>query len=191
MACECSSLKGLISMKSHHADHISLRGFDFSALAVFLVPIMVLSGAETRAQEAQSRVSQTVTIEVRPIARIAVSGSPRPLLIDDASTELNALSVTDVSTRYSLVTNQDNMKIVAAINHKMPSGTRLMIALTSSRGASMGMVNVSEASTPVDVVTGLSRTSDLNQSISYTFAIDPDISDIPTQSRDVTLTLTN
>jgi hypothetical protein len=83
------------------------------------------------------------------------------------------------------------MKIVASINDKMPAGTKLMLKLSSSKAASSGLVDLSDAMSPVDVVTGLSKASDMNQSISYTFAANSDEYEIPTQTRVITLTLTN
>jgi len=141
--------------------------------------------------QTQSSVIQSVTVEVKPISKLVVVGSPRPLMITDAVVPSGSLAVSDESSRYSLVTNLDNMKIVASVNDGMPKGTRLTINLSSSKGASAGFVDISEATNPVDVVTGLSRTSDLNQSISYAFAANPDVYDVPTQSRIVTLTLTD
>jgi hypothetical protein len=73
----------------------------------------------------------------------------------------------------------------------MPAGTSLMVRLSSTRAASVGTVDLSNAVSPVDVVTGISRCSEMNQSINYTFAASADVSQIATQSRVVTLTLTN
>jgi hypothetical protein len=83
------------------------------------------------------------------------------------------------------------MNIIVSINDRMPSGTKLMIKLTSSRAASVGLVDVSRVLSPVDVVRGIRRGSDVDQSISYTFAANADVSEIPAQSRTITLTLTN
>lgn len=132
-----------------------------------------------------------MTIEVKPITRISVTGNPNPLIISDAVPGADLSSVSDANTRYNLTTNLDNMKIVASISDKMPPGTTLMVRLSSSKAESAGTVDLSSAVTPVDVVTGISRCSEMNQSISYTFAANADVSQIPAQSRVVTLTLTN
>jgi hypothetical protein len=141
--------------------------------------------------QTSSSVSQSVTVEVRPITKIAVTGNPGPLFVTDMGSGSEALSVTDNSTKYSMLTNLENMKIVASINGAMPQGTRLMVKLETSTGLSNGYVDVSNASTPVDVVTGISRASDRNQSITYAFAADPSVTQVNTDSRVVTLTLTN
>jgi hypothetical protein len=143
------------------------------------------------AQTEGSSATQSVTIEVKPITKISVTGNPNPLTITDAIPGSNFSSVSDVNTKYSLTTNLDNMKIVASINDRMPSGTRLMIKLSSSRASSAGTIDLSGAVTPIDVVTGISKCSETNQTIDYTFAANEDVSEVPTQTRVVTLTLTN
>jgi hypothetical protein len=172
--------------------------FDYHHLSLSIVRIftpIILSVLMTTgtvwAQAGNSSVTQTVTIEVKPITRLSVTGNPSPLIIDDAVPGSGLLAVSDENTKYSLTTNLDNMKIVASINDRMPAGTELMVKLSSSKAASMGLIDLSGALSPVDVVTGLNKASELNQSISYTFAADSHIYDIPTQTRVITLTLTN
>ena len=153
--------------------------------------LVLISAGTVCAQPGNSSVTQTLTLEVRPITRLSVTGNPNSLIISDAVPGSSLLSVSDENTKYSLTTNLDNMKIVASINDRMPAGTKLMLKLSSSKATSTGLVDVSSALSPVDVVTGLNRTIETNQSISYTFAANSDVSEIPTQTRDVTLTLTN
>lgn len=138
-----------------------------------------------------SSVTQSVTIEVKPISKISIAGNPNPLVISDATPGSNLTSVVDNNTKYSITTNLDNMKIVASINDRMPAGTSLLVQLSSNKAVSSGPVDLSNALSPVDVVTGIGRVSETNQAISYTFAANADVSEIQTQSRVVTLTLTN
>jgi hypothetical protein len=138
-----------------------------------------------------SSVTQTLTVEVKPITKIAVNGNPGALYITDADAGSDVLSVSDNHSKYSMMTNLDNMKIVASINTAMPSGTRLMIKLESARGLSNGLVDVSNAMSPVEVVTGLGKGSDVDQTITYTFAADASVGQINADARVVTLTLTN
>ncbi|MBF8296371.1 MAG: hypothetical protein HW389_2916 [Bacteroidetes bacterium] len=149
-----------------------------------LIPLVALA-------QTGSSVVQTLNIEVKPITKIAVSGNPGALYITDASAGSDVLSVSDNNSNYSMMTNLDNMKIVASINNPMPEGTRLMMKLESSKGSSNGFVDVSSAMSPVEVVTALGKGSDLNQSITYTFAANASIGQINVDSRVVTLTLTN
>ncbi len=157
--------------------------------SIFL--LLVAASGELWAQSDGSSATQSVTIEVKPITKISVTGNPSPLIINDAQAGSNLSSVSDNNSNYSLTTNLDNMKIVASINEGMPAGTKLMVKLSSSKAASVGTVDLSGAITPVDVVTGIGRCSDVNQSISYTFAANADVGEVPVQSRVVTLTLTN
>jgi hypothetical protein len=154
-----------------------------------LLAIALLLPVVTLAQS--STVTQSVTIEVKPITKIAVSGNPGPLFVTEMEGGAGVLSVSDNSTRYSMLTNLENMKIVASINGPMPQGTKLMLKLETSVGQSNGFVDVSNASTPVDVVTAINKGSDRNQSITYAFAADPSANQISSDSRVVTLTLTN
>lgn len=142
------------------------------------------------AQEGSS-VTQSVTIEVKPISKLAVTGNPNALVINNAiaGSELNAVS--DNNTKYSMLTNMDNMKIVASIDNAMPDGTKLMIKLGSTKGNSAGIIDLSNALTPVDVVTGIGKGSENSQSIVYTFAANANVGQIESQSRNITLTLTN
>ena len=142
------------------------------------------------AQQVHSSVKQVVTVEVRPIAVIQVSGNPGPLLVHKTNAN-EAGSVTDQRTHYSVATNLDNMKIVASINSSMPSGTKLKINLASGRARSSGDVDISQALAPVDVVTGIGRGSDRDQSIEYTFIAASGVGESVHDGRVVTLTLTD
>jgi len=101
------------------------------------------------------------------------------------------VSVSDQHSQYSIATNLDNVKIVASINSSMPSGTRLKINLASGRASSVGDVDISAALVPVDVVTGIGRGSDRDQSIRYTFVAGSGVGGIDRDERLVTLTLTD
>ena len=154
---------------------------------VVILIALVLNSFNIMAQGYTNVATQNVMIEVKPIAKISVDGSPKPLIISENFSG----SVSDDNTKYSLVTNVDNMKIVASIDNPMPAGTKLMVKLSSSKAASAGPVDLSNAMTPLDVVRGIGRGSDVDQSISYTFAANQDIDEVAQQSRTVTLTLTN
>jgi len=152
---------------------------------IFLLLLPVL----TYAQQGAS-VQQIVTVEVKPIAKLVVSGDPATMVVTDAEAGLEPAMVTDERTRYSMVTNLDQMKIVASIDRPMPRGTRLLVALGSSSGVSAGLVDISSASSPVTVVAGISRGSDVNQPIRYAFTADASVGQLAAESRTITLTLT-
>lgn len=167
---------------AHKTDAMKLRNF----LVAFILALTVISNSF-----AQSTATQTLTLEVKPITKIAVSGNPNPMVISDATPGSDLASVRDDNTRYSVTTNLDNMKIVASINDPMPAGTRLMITLESLRGTSRGTVDLSSAVSPVDVVTGIGKGSEVSQPISYVFAANADVPEFAGKSRVITLTVTN
>jgi hypothetical protein len=163
---------------------MKLRSLNLSLTFCILFPFSALAQGGTS-------VVQTLTVEVKPMTKIAVSGNPGALYITDATVGSDVLAVSDNHSKYSMVTNLDNMKIVASINSPMPDGTHLMMKLESSKGVSNGFVDVSNAMSPVEVVTGLGKGSDLDQTITYTFAANASVGSMNADARVVTLTLTN
>jgi hypothetical protein len=159
-----------------------------------ILPVLTASVLLSMAVQAQTgeRAVQAVTLEVKPITKISVSGNPVALVVNDAlaGTE-ELLTVKDENTVYSITTNLENMKIVASINQQMPPGTKLMVSLASSKGTSVGVVDISNALSPVDVIRSIQKGSDVNQRITYIFAADARAGEIPQQTRTITLTLTD
>lgn len=157
----------------------------------FLVCMALALGGQVYAQGEGSTATQILTLAVQPISKIAVSGNPNPLIITTAQPGSDLTSVQDENTTYSVTTNLSNMKIVASINGQMPAGTHLFLELKSLQGTSKGVIDISNALSPVDVVSGIGRGTDKNQTVSYLFAAEASVSEIPSDSRVVTLTLTN
>lgn len=161
----------------------SMRTFrGFLASTVLLVPQLLL---------AQGVATQSVSLEVKPVTKLSVTGNPGSLVISDAVAGVTEMSVQDNSSAYNVTTNLDNMKIVASIDSPMPVGTRLLVSLSSSNGTSAGFVDVSSATLPVTVVTGIGRGAQTSQTIAYEFRANAEVGGIPSQSRTITLTLTN
>jgi len=140
---------------------------------------------------AQHSAYQTITFEVKPITKIHVSANPQPLVIDRNVSGDGDVTILDNATRYSILTNQNDMKIVASIDHPMPDGTRLLLAAASSAGISRGTVDLSGATAPVEMVSSIQRGIDRDQSLSYMLVADASIQKLDRQSRLVTLTITN
>ena len=153
--------------------------------------LLVLAALIPAQMFGQGSAAQSVTLQVQPVTKLGVSGNPGSLVISDAQAGVSEMSVEDNSTAYSLTTNLDNMKIVASIDSPMPAGTRLLMNLASSGGTSAGLVEVSNATLPVDVVTGIGKGAQVSQSIAYVFSADAEVGGIPSQTRTITLTLTN
>ena len=166
--------------------------FKKSFIGVFLLTLFLLINSSTSfTQTHSSSASQRITLEVKPISKISVSGNPNPLIIKTDASFTEEYSVSDENTRYNLFTNLDNMKIVASISDRMPTGTSLKLKVDNDRATSAGLVDITDAMTPVEVVTGIGRGNDLDQKICYTFTAQGNVSEIPNQSRIITLTLTN
>lgn len=156
--------------------------------SIVAVILALLPGS---ALHAQGSAQQSVSLTVMPVTKIAVSGNPGSLVLSDAVAGSAEMSAEDRSTTYSVTTNLDNMKIVTSIDNPMPAGTRLMMNMESTKGLSQGLVDISSATTPVDVVTGLGRGSESARQIAYLFTADAAVGAVPSQSRTITLTLTN
>jgi hypothetical protein len=73
----------------------------------------------------------------------------------------------------------------------MPAGTTLSIDLQSTRGTSRGRVDISRATSPVEVVTNILRGAERDRRITYYFGAAAEAGEISHASRNVTLTLTN
>ena len=152
----------------------------------YLIFVPPLSAGDDHASATQS-----LTLTVKPVACLTVTGNPGPMLITDATAGTAELSSSDKTTRYSWTTNLESMKIVASIDARMPDGTALLLNLASGNALSKGTVDVSGALSPVDVVTGIGRGTDANESITYTFTAQASAGNVPDQARTVTLTLTD
>jgi len=137
------------------------------------------------AAAAQPAATQRLVLEVKPVARLAVSADPLPLVVNG-----NGGTVTDLSGRYDVVSNMRTMRITASIDRPMPEGTSLSIRLESSRGVSRGNVDITRATGSADVVTGIGPGSERGQKITYVFSADGTGDGIVPESRVITLTLT-
>jgi hypothetical protein len=136
----------------------------------------------------QTTAVQQLAMEVKPVTRLVVSGAPLPLIVTAGG---QIVSATDGSSRYSLVTNLANMRIAASIDRPMPSGTSLAIMLESSGGTSRGEVDITNSIASTEVVSGIRPGNENGQRISYRFSAQPGISELASQVRTVTLTLTD
>ena len=144
---------------------------------------------------AQATATQNLTLEVQSIYRIAVSGNPGALVINDGTAGSSTLTpASDNTTNYSITQNVANtVKITAELDVAMPAGYTLEIGMASTQGTSAGTVDISSATagSAQDVVTAISRGADANQAITYTFSADASAGPLASTNRTVTLTLTN
>lgn len=151
-------------------------------LSLFLVitTILGLSGLALAADF----TTQTVTFEVLAVNDISVSGDPGPLVTIAGSSD------TDNSTTYNITTNEANKKITGQLDADMPPNTTLEINLAAPTGAtSLGNVILSSAA--ADLVTGIGILSESGLTITYTFTADASAGVIASDTRTVTLTITD
>jgi hypothetical protein len=157
--------------------------------------LAMISGAMIQQVFAQATANQTVTLAVNAIYKIATSGNPSPLTITTGTAGSdNLTSVSDNSTTYSITQNFGNtVKITANMDAVLSSGYTLNLNLGSSKGTSVGSVDISNATSgsAVNVVTNIQRGADAAQSITYSFAATASAGTLASTSKVVTLTLTN
>ncbi|HXX64040.1 MAG TPA: hypothetical protein VEO56_09595 [Bacteroidota bacterium] len=156
----------------------------FAALGIVVSSVQAIAGGGAAA-------NQLLFMEVKGVTRLSVSGNPLPLVITKAGDALSPVSVSDGSTHYSLVTNLENVRISASINRQMPRGTSLSVRLESLRGTSCGEVDLSQATSPRVLVSRIGRGTEQGSRIFYTFSASREIREMQSQSRTITLTLTD
>jgi hypothetical protein len=159
----------------------------------FVILLAVAAFGVLLAQPAFAQTAQqTLTLTVGSVADIDVSGSAISLTVDTYTMGSETMTpATDASTTYRVLHNSSSAKkITAGIDAAVPSGTTLEVNLQSSKGTGAGDVDISNAVTAVDVVTGIARGADNNQLITYTFSATTAANPF-SDTRVVTFTLTD
>ncbi|HEV7991519.1 MAG TPA: hypothetical protein VGP25_06810 [Gemmatimonadaceae bacterium] len=129
--------------------------------------VMLLSSVGSAA--AQQMATQTVTFRVNPISELAISGSPAPIVVDAPRTSERRSYASVGGTSYAITTNEENQKISAALDHPMPNGVELVVALGAPSGAtSKGVVTLSTHA--ADVVTSIPPGAARALPITYTLS---------------------
>jgi hypothetical protein len=132
--------------------------------------------------------SQVITLGVLPVIRLEVSSNPGSLVIRREGEE--AASVRDATTRYSLLSNLDHVRISASISEPLPAGMHLKVWLEAKNGRSRGGVDISQALSPKELVADIRCGNEKSQCIVYDFSADAGGANLPLQSRVITLTVT-
>lgn len=158
-----------------------------------IIAIVALSAIAFQAAFAQASANQSVTLAVGSIQKMSVSGNPAPLTISNGAAGTDALTaVSDNSTTYSETHNgAAPLKITAGIDVALSAGFKLEIALASVKGTTAGTVDISNATSAVDVVTGVARGADNGKTITYTFSANASAGELPSTTKTITLTITN
>ncbi len=133
---------------------------------------------------------QQIQMIIHPINVLVATPNNVVLEIQDVdSNTMEILPATNDLTKYHVVTNGTNKKIVGRINSDMPENTALKVQLAAPSGAqSQGLVTLS--STTQNLVTGITGLVAVNNSIHYEFSASPSVAP-QTINRTVTLTLTD
>lgn len=163
---------------------------------MMVLTAVVFSLVLIESASAQSATAtQSLTLAVNTVYKIATSGNPGALTITTGTAGTDALtSVSDNTTTYSITQNFANtVKITASLDLALPAGYSLSIDLASTKGTSAGAVDISNATSgsALDVVTGINLGADAGQGIGYTFSALASAGTLASTSKTVTLTLTN
>ena len=135
--------------------------------------------------------SQNVTLEVQSISKIAVSG-PVSLVINNATPGQDPDAVSNALTTYNITHNGSSSgKITASINSVLPAGLSLAVTMAPTLGISSGKQDISNATTAVDVVTGIGLGKATNQAITYDFNATSAAGVFASTVKTVTFTVTN
>ena len=93
------------------------------------------------------------------------------ITVNNGSNRFLAFHSKSLQQHYTLLTNFENWKIIASIDEPMPSGTKLLINVSSKKGQSLGIIDLSDG-TPKNVVVGYGKTVETSQEISCTVISD-------------------
>lgn len=164
--------------------------------SIVIITLTTLSALASQVASSQTAVAtQSLNLSVNAVYKIATSGNPGALAITTGTAGVDALtSVSDASTTYSITQNYGNtVKISANLDAALSSGYTLQVNLASGIGTSAGTVDISNATSgsAVDVVTGLGMGADANRAITYIFSALASAGTLASNSKTVTLTLTN
>jgi hypothetical protein len=157
-------------------------------LALAIIGLCILFAETTFAQ-----ATQQVNLTVGSVSKIAVGAASVSMTISDGVAGTDALTPATGNSTYSITHNStSSLRITASIDQPLPAGLSLSIALTpgSGKGTSSGTIDISNATTAVEVVNTIPRGADANAGITYTFGATASAGE-QTLQRDVTLTLTN
>jgi hypothetical protein len=141
---------------------------------------------------ASNSAPQTVTFQVQAINEISVSGNPAALIVSAATAGSEPDSVSNSATTYAITTNcgADAKKITAAINADMPSGVTLNLTLAEpTNGTSAGAKSLSTLAE--DVVTAIDAVAESGLTITYELSATVAAGVLSSDTRTVTLTLTD
>lgn len=153
-------------------------------ILILVISFCVMSAMPAGAQSA----TQTISFEVQTVNALSVNGDPASLIITGT-----LAPVTDNSTAYDVSTNGTNKKITGQITTggDMPANTILAANLTAPTGGSSAGYGTLVSASAVDLVTSIGAVAESNLAIYYRFSATAEAGVIESDTRTVTLTLTN
>jgi hypothetical protein len=117
-----------------------------------VLPFASIVAALAGPAAAQS-ATQAIQIEIRPISRIAMSGTTTFTV---SATKSAKASVVTAAASYAITTNEDNRRITVAIDEPMPVGVTLRMRMAAPAGAA-AQDELTLSTEPQTAVTGISR----------------------------------
>jgi len=127
-------------------------------LAIGLVSILLVSFASAQT------ATQTFNLAVSSIYKIATSGNPGNMTINDAVPGSEPTPVSDATTTYGITHNDaDGAKITASLAPALAAGYTLTVALAGNPA-----VNISTATQ--DAVANVARGASVGNTIAYNFS---------------------
>jgi hypothetical protein len=139
---------------------------------------------------AGNTATQTVTFEVQAIDEMSASGDPGALTVSTATAGAEPDAATDNTTTYAVTTNGTNKKITGEVDVAMPANTTLEVSLVAPTGGSSAG-DVTLTTSAADLVTGVTEKAESGLTVSYTFSATVAAGIVASDTRTVTLTLTD
>jgi len=135
--------------------------------------------------------TQTVTFEVQAINELTASGDPAALTVSTATAGSEPDDASNALTTYSITTNETGKKITGQIDEAMPANVTLTITLAApTGGSSAGAINISDG-TVKDLVTSIDPVAEGGKTITYGLSATVAAGVVASDTRTVTLTLTD
>jgi len=159
---------------------------------ICLILMTLFAIASGSGVSAQSAGTQSINVNIQPIAELKVSGGSTSLSIKEISAGDDPVSVSSTAGYYSISTNQSGKKITGYLQEgNTESGTTLSVTLQApgAGGSSIGEVNLTAQ--PADLVVGIPAGAHQNCPMTFKFAATVEAGIIPSSTRTVVLTLTD
>jgi hypothetical protein len=153
-----------------------------------LVVVVLFTAQSVFAQTGTT--SQNLSLEVKAIYKIGVSGDPAALIVQNATAGSGPDAATNATTTYSVTHLSSAVaKIVGTLDSNVPANTTLTVNLGAPAGAtSAGALSLSTVG--VQLVSNIANGSSSGNTIGYSFSATTGAA-VGTATRVVTFTISN